>query len=313
MLYRIFFIAISIISTSQLQAQRPSVEFQIFSGAGMPISFSQGVSKTGFSGDVGVGTTIFVSRNLGVHFGIGIGTSNTEIHVDNLQTVIYGLTDANRYLFDLHSTISDYTETLRTEYFFNVPLMLQFQPNTHGFYAKGGAKVFFSPFIGLNPTRSFVKLNNVGFYPQFNNWATEQTFAGFGTFNGNRNHTTSATTYEFNLHTVLAFEVGWKWRIGESRYLYTGAFINHSLGDPLHGNRQSLDDNLYGIFTNNNLLLLSSELESFINTPPLLNYADRIGQTTIGVKLRLGLTRRTVPRMRRGDPVFSHPTRNPAS
>ena len=284
MLNKNIFTIVFAIASLQLSAQKPSNEFQIYGGAGIPLSFPKGTSAKGFGVDLGIGFTAFVSQQIGIHFGVDYGLNNVEINVDNLKTVTLGLRDDNGYLFDKHTTLSNYNESQKTT-FFSVPIMLQFQPNTQGFYAMSGAKLLFQ--YKTTYESNVAILNNVGYYPEFDNWATTQLFAGFGTFDGNN----TDGNFDIGLSTILALEIGMKWQIGRNMFLYTGAFVDYSLSDPLKEHRKPVSD-----FTTP---------ESLQNLT-LLQYADNVNSVFVGLKLRLAFIRsstlkmRQIPRGRQG-------------
>ena len=256
----------------QLLAQKPANEFQIYGGGGLPISLPKGTSAKGFGADAGIGFTAFIAQQIGIHIGAGYGLSNVDINADNLKTVTHGLIDANNYPFDLHTTLSDYKETQKST-FFSVPVMLQFQPNSQGFYAMGGAKIFVRYQTDFEP--SIATLNNAAYYPEFDNWATTQMFAGLGTFPGN---TTNGNS-NLGVFTMLTLEMGMKWQLTERVFLYTGAYIDYGLGDPLKDLRKPVGDYIAP--------------ENLINLAPLA-YADNINPVMVGVKLRLAFARSTM-------------------
>ncbi|MCL2416426.1 MAG: hypothetical protein FWD02_00625 [Bacteroidales bacterium] len=278
------------IASLQASAQRPQNEFQIFGGGGIPISLQSGVSTTGFSGETGIGFTAFVSRSIGIHFGVGVGTLHKEVNVDALRTVTYGSIDANGYVRDLHTTLFDYRETLRTSTHLSVPLMLQFQPNRHGFYAMGGVRMIFLASRNASYDVSVAALHNEAFYHQPGNWA----IADIGTFPGN----SVSRNFEFpQPTTMLTLEMGWKWRIGENVFLYTGAFLDYGLNDLARDIRQPLSN-----FT----------LPETLQNLTVLQYTDRVSPTVVGIKLRLAFAHSDGQRQRGGHGMRGHcppPTR----
>jgi len=260
--------------------QRPFNEFSIYGRAGIPLLLQKDASSTGFEGAVGAGFTTFVSQRLGFHFGVGFGFKNVRTHVDYLETSTFGLIDANGFLFDKHTTLSGYIET-KQNFFFEIPLMLQFQTGLQerrfGFYAKGGAKI---QFLHQTSYSSRIEtLTNLAYYPELGNWSATQTFANLGDFDGN----STSGNFNLDLFTRLVFEAGIKWRIRENRFVYTGMFINHNLRDFAQNHRMPL-----GEFT------APEHLTNF----SLLNFSDQINFTTIGVQLRLAFARPPAPPFR---------------
>ena len=267
-------IAFFILSTLQIHAQRPQTELQIYTNTGIPITLESGVSSSGFDGNAGVGITAFLTRNIGVHLGIGVGTMRRETTVDKLQTVTHGLIDANNYTFDLYSTFSDYRENLRIARYFAIPLMLHFESGAPGFYTKNGAK-FFLPMKDsrVNYDVHVATLQNAGYYPELDNWAKTQLFAGFGTFSDNR----ASNDFAFQFSTALALEVGWKWNISQNMCFYTGIFVDYWLNDFTKEHRRTPSD--FSLPEN----LTTTEM---INLE-LFQYANKINPTTVGIALRL--------------------------
>jgi len=267
-------ILIIIFALSTLHLTANQTELQIYTNTGIPITLESGVSTSGFDANAGVGITAFLTRNIGIHLGIGAGTMRKEKKIKHLETVTYGLIDANNYTFDLYSTFSDYRENLRIARSFSIPLMLHFQQNAPGFYTKCGAKLLLP--MGNNRVNYDVNvatLQNEGYYPKLDNWAKTQRFAGFGTFSDSR----ASSDFALQLSTALALEMGWKWCISQNTFLYTGVFLDYWLNDFTKEHRRtpsdfSLPENL--------------TLEKMTNLE-LFQYAEKINPTTVGVTLRL--------------------------
>jgi hypothetical protein len=273
----ILIILLTIISL-QNYAQKPSNEFIIFGGVGMPVFMSSGTSVSGFTGDAGIGYTTFFSQQIGFHLGMGFGFINLDARIDNKETVTFGMIDENSLLFDKYTTLSDYKETKKAT-FLSIPAMLQFQQTPtrirpHVFYAMGGAKFVFQQQTDYNA--SVATLSNAAYYPEFDNWAATQEFANLGIFDGNNND----GKFNPELFVNLAFEAGMKWRISNNTILYTGAFLDYALNDPARNYRQP-----YGEFiTPDHLTNLT-----------LLTHANKINLTTVGIKLRLSFSRSSTP------------------
>jgi hypothetical protein len=267
-----------------LLAQRPSNEFSIYGGGGFStLLFSpslKGASSKGFGGDAGIGFTTFFNPQIGIHFGAGFGFNNVEVSVDNLKTVTPGLVDANDYLFDKHTTLSDYNESKKLT-FVSIPIMLQFQQNlgtTHAFYAMGGTKISFQHQTEYKS--SVATLSNAAYYPELNNWSATQTFANLGTFNGN----STDGNFKIELFVKLALEIGMKWRIGNNTFLYTGAYLDYGLNDYAKNQRKPLGE-----------YITPQQLTDLT----LLSFTDKINLTTAGIKLRLAFSRSSTPKQSR--------------
>jgi hypothetical protein len=258
-----------LVITTALLAEKPLDEFQIYGGAGTPVLSPKGSTIKGFSGDAGIGFTAFVSRQIGIHFGIGFGLNNVEINVENLTTITPEMPDINGQLFDLHTTLSGYREIQKAT-FFTIPIMLQFQPNRHGFYAKGGAKLLFHHRTAYESRVE--TFHNAAYYSP-DNWVTAPSSEGLGAFPGN----STTGNFDLELFTILTLEMGMKWQISENTFLYTGAFIDYGLSNPVQNQRESYDHYIW-----------PARLQDLT----LLSFADRINPATVGIRLRLALTPR---------------------
>ncbi|MCL2028264.1 MAG: hypothetical protein FWG79_07230 [Bacteroidales bacterium] len=268
------------ISTLHLSAQRPSNEFSISGGAGLSLLVSNDASATGLNPSAGIGYTLFFSEHVGLHIGAEWSMNTMDIRVDHSERITLGLTDANGLRYNLHTTLSGYEENLNSM-FISVPVMLQFQanPTTHSFYAMGGAKILL--FHGTSYESKLETYHNAAYYPDFYNWASTQTFAGLGRFSG---RTTFGNT-GLDMHLLLSLETGMKWRIGENTFLYTGAYLDYGLSDPLRGLRVPVSD-----------YIATAEVQS--RQAPLLTFSDKVNMMTVGIKLRLAFARSSTPKMR---------------
>jgi len=295
MLKKKLILVLFVFSCLHLSAQKTPHEFSIYGGGGFSFfAYSppllRNVSSGGFSGDAGVGFTGFVSPQVGFHIGAGFGMYNVKAKIGNLKAITPGLIDeANyNYLFDLHTTLSGYTETHKA-IFMSVPVMLQFQTKQKqewiwkrsemkGFYAIGGVKV--NLLLKNEYEAQFATLTNLAYYPELDNWHGTQTFAGLGVFDGS----SAGGDLKLGVHVVFAFESGMKWRIGKNLFLYTGAFFDCGLNDPTKDSREPLSDYTYAKYlTYINPLTDLNDLKGFT----LLKFSDKINLMTAGIKLRL--------------------------
>jgi hypothetical protein len=269
-------------------AQKQQHEFSISAGGGFSaLCFHPLVKKTtstGYCGDIVVGFTGFISQQWGIHIGVGFGLNNFSTKVKQLDTFTPELIDKNDYIFDLYTTLSSYQENHQT-IFLHVPLMLQFQTKIKqgnyrkksqktGFYAMGGVKAFF---IVNNQYEARVEsLFNAAYYPEYDNWATTQIFAGLSKFDGSD----ASGNLKLNLLLSFAFETGVKSRIGKRWFLYSGIFFDCGLNDPTKKSRQPLSNYIYPEY-----------LQDFT----LLGFSKRVHLMSAGIKLRLSFFR--IPRI----------------
>jgi len=235
-----------------------------------------GVSSSGISGDLGVAFTGFVAPYVGFHVGIGFGLCNVGVNVDSLKTYTSDLIDSNGRDFNLYTNLFGYSETLRMINL-SVPLMLQFQtaPDQrswsrnsdfrHGVYAMAGIKL--NVLLNNSYESKIETLQNSAYYPELDNWATTQEFAGLGKFKGK-----SAKGDIGFIQAIFAAELGMKWRVADNMYLYTGAYLDYGLNDPLKNSRRATTEYIF---------------ENDLRDLSLLTFADKTNLMTVGVKMRL--------------------------
>jgi len=262
------------INSLQVFAQRNPSEISVFGGGGLSFFCYQvpldKVSSIGYHFDIGAGFTGFVSQMCGFHVGAGLGMFNAKSNMRELQNLLPGKTDSNGFPFDLHTSLLDYSETHKTM-FLTVPLMFQFQTKQN--QMRGGGKSFYAmtgvKLLILFNTRCDVRINtlfNAAYYPEFDNWAATQTFAGLGEFEGKK----SKEEFGVKLLPMFTLETGIKWYLKEGLLLYTGVYFDCGLNDYTKTNRKSASE--YN-FTEPSLSLLAFYKKS--------NIMD------VGIKLRL--------------------------
>jgi len=280
-----------VISTLQVSAQKNAKEFSIYGGGGASLFlFTPPVptaSSIGYHADLGFGFTHFFSQTVGFHIGAGFGLNNINAKVGQLIIFTPKLSGIPDYLSfegyegDLHTTLYNYTENHQTM-FVSIPVMFQFQTKQKQqlFNWRQGKRAYFYAMTGVKMLilldqkyEAAVKsLNNLVYFPELDNWAGTQTFAGLGTFNNNGKGYNANGTLGVGILAVFAFETGVKWRIGEKLYLYTGIYLDCGLNDPTKNSRQPLN-NYYS--------------EKLLSDLALLAFTDRINLMGAGIKLRL--------------------------
>ena len=266
-------------AASSLQAH----EFSLYGGGGFS-SLRYQLSLSDVSGgdtdvsgnygfDYGFGYTRFLVTRWGVHTGIGLGFYGANALLDGSTTITRNLADSDGDLFDLHSALSDYSESQRAIYL-NIPAMLQFQSQLdQGFYLKGGIKAGI-PLVGKYESHG-AKVTNTGFYPKYDNWATGQEFAGFGVFD----EKSFDGNLELDVSLIFAFETGMKWRIGRNFSLYTGAYFDIGLNNA--AKNQNMPFIAYSV----------SNAPEFTANSVLSSFSNRTNIIAAGVKLRLAFRR----------------------
>ncbi|MDR2972746.1 MAG: hypothetical protein LBU83_12620 [Bacteroidales bacterium] len=276
------------LSSFAVMAQRAPAEISVSAAGGISTYCFQPLPKKssslGYTTDFGVGFTGFFSQQLGVHVGVDFGLFNVKSTVPNIYSYTPGLYDENDSLCNLHSYLNGYAE-IHKSLFLNIPVMFIFQTKQKqswswkqdqkaAFYAMCGVKVLF---LFDNKYEASVKtLRNEAYYPGMDNWATTQLFAGYGNFKGYANK----GKMEFGVVAMLAVEMGVKWRIENNMCIYTGAFFDCGLNDPIKDSRQSS-----GNYTDPESLKDLS----------ILKVANKNYLMAVGIKLRLAFSKRLRP------------------
>jgi hypothetical protein len=116
-------------------------------------------------------------------------------------------------------------------------------------------------------TTEVASLYNTAYYPEYDNWISNQPALGLGTFNGN----SVKGKLKFNVLAMFAFEAGFKWQLGKKFFLYTGAYFDCGLHDSTKKSRIPFND----ITTPEHLANLT-----------LLDFSKRMNLLAVGVKLR---------------------------
>lgn len=237
-------------SSLQLFAQKSSNELSIYGSGGLSFLCYQSsmspATSMGYTGELGIGFTAFVSQQCGFYFGAGLNLLNLKVKVGDLKNFSPKLTDSNNLTFDLYTTLSGYRETHKTTSV-SFPIMFLFQ--TRGkhqwnwrksqkvnFYAMGGVKL--QLLLYRNYYAQVTTLYNAAYYTEANNWATTQTFVGLGDFAGKD----KSGKFKMGILGKVAFETGIKWRMSESVYLYTGVYFDLGLNDPTKKFRKPVSD-----------------------------------------------------------------------
>ena len=277
------FVILFSLSSLHLSAQKKSIEWSLYGGGGLSFfGYQSPQSKTrsfGYNWDAGVGFTTFMSYQWGFHVGLGIGQYNVNNRVNDLNNPTHPrLIDSEGHPFDLYCTLSGYTETHKAT-FLEIPLMLQFQTKIknagnwkksqkQSFYAMAGFK--FLVLFKRNYEAQVTTLFKKAYYPEVDNWAGTQIFAGLGKFPGNN----ADGNFGMGLIAAIALETGIKWRVRENLNLYTGVYFDCGLNDPTKKFRKEV-----GNYTS------PESLEDF----SLLKFYKKAFLMNVGIKLRVAL------------------------
>ena len=274
----------SFFASAQVIPDKEPNEISIYLGGGLSsIHHQQMPHVPFFNGSViefGIGNTHYFNRKWGIYAGVGPAIYNTKKRVD-VDVVTPGLTDAQGYTFNLYST-TDYSEAFQIM-FVNIPIMLQYQTrhnyltwrqrtkSYYGFYFMGGIKVS----IPINDTyqSEVMSLTNAAYYPELDNWAATQNFAGLGTFDAG---SITEGSLSFDIGVNLALEAGFKWRVGDNVMLYTGAFCNFGLSNSVKDTRPPVRNTI---------------AVNYITDFPILSFSDNVNIAAAGIILRLSFYR----------------------
>jgi hypothetical protein len=250
-------------------------EFSIAGGGGLSTfnyKLSSGKSNLGFGGEFGLGYTCIFVKTVGIHVGANIALYNSNANLDGVKVVTANLTDSENDSFNLHTTLNKYEET-QNAMFLNIPIMAQFQTGlNHKFYAMGGLKIGIP--LSCKYKTTDATITNEAYYPGFNNWLTNQEFAGYGKFE----NVSSEGEPEYSISAALALETGMKWNIGKLLAVYTGVYFDYGLNN-IAKNNQSFVNYTY----------TDSEPAKFTANSALASAADKVSVMAIGVKVRLAL------------------------
>jgi len=281
-LFMFLFITLSSVSHLSIMAQRTTYELSLYGGGAYSfLNHSRSSSSTslGYSVDAGLGFTYFIRPQWGIHVGAGFGFYDVQTKVNTMKQITSGFFDSNGYAFELHTTYFNYKESQQAM-FLNIPVLFQFQTTKNqayqskrgqraGLYAMTGVKVCFLVKNSYQP--QVARLYNAGYYPFFDNWLDTQTFAGLGNFDG----TSSSGKQSFSVLAIYTLEAGCKLLVGNSLFLYVGAYYDCGLNDPLKKIRQPLS--YYAQVEN---------LSDFT----LLSFSKRVNYMAIGLKVRFAFT-----------------------
>jgi len=282
---KLLLVLLTIGSLQVIAQKKAPPEFSIYAAGGISTYCFQPANKEtsslGFSSDFGAGFTGFFNQQLGIHTGAGFGLFSVKSKISSLQALTKGLFDEkNELSYDLHTTLKGYTE-IHKVMFVTIPVMLQFQSKQKqywnwqrsqkaGFYALAGAKLILM-FNNKYEAR-IDTLSNAAYFPSLDNWAATQTFAKLGAFEGN----TVDNKLDFGVMVMFACEAGVKWRVDNNIIIYTGAYFDCALYDPIKDSRQP-----YSNFTDPDKL---PELA-------ILKIANRTNLMVVGIKVRVAFTK----------------------
>ncbi|MCL2167766.1 MAG: PorT family protein [Lentimicrobiaceae bacterium] len=250
-------------------------EFSINGGGGLS-SFAYkappGKNKLGFGGEFGLGYTCVFGKTVGIHIGADLSFYKTKADLNGVNVVTAKLTDNEGDSFDMHSTLNSYNE-IQNAMFLNIPVMLHIQAGQdHKFYAMAGVKAGIP--LSCKYKVSNFTLTNKAYYPEYDNWLTDQEFAGYGKFE----NINSNGKQKYQISVALALEAGAKWKITKKFAIYTGVYFDYGLTNIIKKNDQQ--------FVNYNNL----KPAEFTTHSALSSATNKMNVMAVGLKVRLALS-----------------------
>jgi hypothetical protein len=266
-------ILLFVVMSGLLVSAQITHEISVQGGGGLSTlnyKLKSGKHQLGGGGEFGVGYACFFTKTVGIRIGFDLAFYNSKAQpTSGVIIVTPGLIDSEGDRFDMHTTLSHYSESQKAM-FLNIPVMAQFQ--TKKFYVMGGVKIG----VPLNCKFSIsdATLINKGYYPELTNELTMPAFAGYGTFTD----INTEGKFPLQVSAALALETGIKWEIGKHFALYAGIYFDYGLNNIV---KQE------GPFMNYS----SSEPANFTTNSALPFITDKVNVMAFGVKMRFAFVK----------------------
>ena len=216
------------------------------------------------------GTETIYRQQWGIHTGIGLSWYNAKANLNNVTAVTPDKRDSEGDRFDLHTKLSGYNEKQNTLYL-NIPAMALFQIDRY--YAMGGFK------FGIPLNRKYkskdATLTNEAWYIDLENWAKNQTFAGYGTFGPKK----FDGQLDLGVMVMLALEAGATWRVSSKLTLYTGVYFDYGLNNVAKGKQKD--------FINYD----ARNARDFTTNSVVSSFTDKVHMMAFGVKARIAMVK----------------------
>ncbi|MCL2412640.1 MAG: OmpA family protein [Bacteroidales bacterium] len=283
---------LSMLVSKGVSAECSKHEFSVHAGGGLSslnYNVTFGEQNLRLGGHFGLGYHFFFLPNWAIGTGIELGFYRSKFHMDNLN-LSFMTTDIQGVEFEFRSIINNFEEKQRAM-LLQIPLMLKFQTGDssgrHRFFAAAGGK------IGI-PIRgrysNTLPFDNAGYFAFENALYNTQTFMGFGQFPNRRQE----SHLNFKTAFFLSAEAGVKWRLSDGRWLYTGLYLDYGLNNILKAPspRPTLVQYNAAVPTAFavNSVLHSQYMQTAANTAQ--TFTEKVNPVAIGIKLRLGLSKR---------------------
>ena len=284
-------VLLAAICSGSISAQEIIHEYSVYGSGGLSslrYELPLGSRNGGGGGEFGLGYTYMVHKERavetgkiyqtlwGVHTGIGFGFYGAKATIsDGSNSIVSeGHVDIDNDIFNLHTTLSGYSETQRAAMLI-IPVMGQYHIDQY--YVMGGFKFGFP--IGGNFKSENATFTNQAYYPKYDIWLRTQQFAGYGSVPApSRND-----KYSFSMAMMFSLEGGMKWTINSNFTLYSGLY---------------LDVGLNNIHKKDNLKLVEYTQKADVNTPAVFTtnsalsaHEEKVNLLAVGVKVRLAYTK----------------------
>jgi len=243
-----------------------------------------GLKGSGIGGSFGVGYNYSFTEQWSINTGLELSFYNARITTDKISDR-YNSNDGE-YDFELSTTVSNYEEKQNTM-FLNIPVMAQFEIPVFAdnkFFMAGGFK------LGIPVSKKYKIVNadikNAGFYPIWNDkedfYMDTQEFMGFGNFH----RKDVKGDLDLKVACIVSLESGIKWKIGENKVLYTGAYLDYGLNDVnKDANKRIVEYNKVNPVDFISNSALSSQ---YMDNGKTEKIVDKAAPLAIGIKVRLG-------------------------
>ncbi|MDR1369125.1 MAG: PorT family protein [Dysgonamonadaceae bacterium] len=186
-----------------------------------------GDRKAGLGINAGIGYTYLFNPKWGFATGLELATYNVKTSLLKHFDTYPAVDDEDQYnQMKLLVDINSLKETQRA-YYINIPLMLQYQG--HGnpgnkFYAALGAKIGIPVRCNYRTTGDFLTKGKYAFTGSIFEDMPEH---GFGRYDDLK----ADGKLKLKLNFQLSAEAGYKWKLGDDWYLYSGLYCEYGLND----------------------------------------------------------------------------------
>lgn len=270
---------LTLFAIQQTSAQSPEFSFSAGAGiSGLKYAMNQGSSTLQPGFRAAFGYTWFINNKWGLSTGMELGYYHTKASLTNGEVFTSNITDTDGEGFEHRVQTKGYHEQQKL-YALNIPLLVQFHippaKNTQ-WYAKGGLKISIP--VSAAYAVQADELTAAAYYPNLNLEITDLPAHGFGS----QANWKGSGHYSFNPSVSLVAETGARFRTGNTRLLYAGAFIEYGL------NNIKQEQDISSLISYNYATLANSKANGIFSVPAvtgnvrLLSYGIRISYSFTG-------------------------------